>query len=65
MDKQKAFDEYNLIDMMFESENIDTFKFLWGKDKDAKNGANFCTCANGSKVMKVLVVTKDILKTRL
>ncbi len=33
---QKAFDEHDLIDMMFESTDIDTFKLLWGKDKDAK-----------------------------
>ena len=33
---QKAFDEYDLIDMMFEGTDIDTFKLLWGKDKDAK-----------------------------
>ena len=36
MDMQKAFDEHDLIDMMFESTDIDTFKLLWGKDKDAK-----------------------------
>ena len=34
---QKAFDEHDLIDMMFESTDIDTFKLLWGKDPDAKN----------------------------
>ena len=33
---QKAFDEHDLIDMMFESTDIDTFKLLWGKDKDTK-----------------------------
>lgn len=33
---QKAFDEPDLIDMMFESTDIDTFKLLLGKDKDAK-----------------------------
>ena len=33
---QKAFDEYDLIYMMFESTDIDTFKLLWAKDKDAK-----------------------------
>ena len=33
---QKAFDEDDLIDMMFEGTDIDTFKLLWGKDKDAK-----------------------------
>jgi len=36
MDMQKAFDEHDLIDMMFESTDIDTFKLLWGKDKDVK-----------------------------
>ena len=36
MDMQKAFDEYDLIYMMFESTDIDTFKLLWAKDKDAK-----------------------------
>ncbi|MBQ3057552.1 MAG: hypothetical protein IJD00_01215 [Clostridia bacterium] len=36
MDMRKAFDEHDLIDMMFESTDIDTFKLLWGKDKDAK-----------------------------
>ena len=36
MDMQKAFDEHDLIDMMFKSTDIDTFKLLWGKDKDAK-----------------------------
>ena len=36
MDMEKAFDEHDLIDMMFESTDIDTFKLLWGKDKDAK-----------------------------
>lgn len=30
MDMQKAFDEHDLIDMMFESTDIDTFKLLWG-----------------------------------
>ncbi len=33
---QKAFDEHDLIDMMFESTDIDTFKLLQGKDKAAK-----------------------------
>lgn len=36
MDMQKAFDEHDLIDMMFESTDIDTFKLLWRKDKNAK-----------------------------
>ena len=36
MDMQKAFDEHDLIDMMFESTDIDTFKLLWGKDNDVK-----------------------------
>ena len=31
MDMQKAFDEHDLIDMMLESTDIDTFKFLWSK----------------------------------
>lgn len=30
------FDRDDLVDMMFESESIDTFKSLWDKDKDAK-----------------------------
>ena len=34
MNTQKKFDEYTLIDMMFDSESIDTFKSLWDKDKD-------------------------------
>lgn len=33
MDMQKAFDGYDLIDMMFDSEGLDTFKALWEKDK--------------------------------
>ena len=33
---QKAFDEHDLIDMMFESTDIDTFKLLWDNDNDAK-----------------------------
>ena len=36
MDMQKAFDEHDLIDMMFESTDIDTFKLLWDNDNDAK-----------------------------
>lgn len=36
MDIQKAFDEHDLIDMMFESTDIDTFKLLWDNDNDAK-----------------------------
>lgn len=28
------FDEYDLIDMMFDSESIETFKSLWEKDKE-------------------------------
>ena len=36
MDMQKTFDEHDLIDMMFESADIDAFKFLWDKDKGAK-----------------------------
>ena len=36
MDIKKAFDEYDLIDMMYESADIDTFKLLWDKDNDAK-----------------------------
>ena len=36
MDMQKAFDEHDLIDMMFESTDIDTFKLLWSNDNDAK-----------------------------
>ena len=36
MDMQKAFDEYDLIDMMFESTDIDTFKLLFENDKDPK-----------------------------
>ena len=30
------FDEHDLIEMMFESTDIDAFKLLWSKDKDAK-----------------------------
>ena len=30
------FDGHDLIDMMFESTDIDAFKLLWSKDKDAK-----------------------------
>ena len=33
---QKAFDEHDLIDMMFKSESIDTFKSMWEKDSDLK-----------------------------
>ena len=33
---KKAFDEHDLIDMMFERADIDAFKSLWEKDKDAK-----------------------------
>ena len=33
---QKAFDEHDLIDMMFESTDIDTFKLLLDNDNDAK-----------------------------
>jgi len=36
MDIQKAFDEHDLIDIMFESTDIDTFKLLWDNDNDAK-----------------------------
>ena len=36
MDIQTAFDEHELIDMMFESTDIDTFKLLWDNDNDAK-----------------------------
>ena len=36
MDMHKAFDEHDLIDMMFESTDIDTFKLLWDNDNDAK-----------------------------
>ena len=28
------FDEYDLIDMMFDSESIETFKSLWEKNKE-------------------------------
>ncbi len=36
MDVQEVFDEYDLIDMMFESTEIGAFRLLWDKDKDAK-----------------------------
>lgn len=41
MDIQKAFDERDLIDMMFESTDIDTFKLLWDNDNDAKMERTF------------------------
>lgn len=30
----ESFDEYDLIDMMYDSEDIETFKSLWQQDKD-------------------------------
>lgn len=36
MNMRKTFDEHDLIDMMFESTDIDTFKLLWNNDNDAK-----------------------------
>ncbi len=33
MDMKKDFNAHTLIDMMFGSESIDTFKSLWDKDK--------------------------------
>ena len=36
MNTQKSFNEDRLIDMMFESTDIDAFKSLWDKNKDAK-----------------------------
>lgn len=36
MDMQKTFDKHNLIDMMYESIDIDIFKSLWDKDKDTE-----------------------------
>ena len=47
MDMQKAFDEHDLIDMMFESIDINIFKLLWYKDKDAKKWSRLlhsCYC---------------------
>ena len=35
-DMQKTFDEHDLISMMFERADIDAFKLLWDKDKDAE-----------------------------
>lgn len=47
MEVQKEFDEYTLIDMMFESSSIDSFKQLWYKDNDAKKWGellHMCYC---------------------
>lgn len=47
MDMKKAFDEHDLVDMMFESENINSFKSLWDKDKDAEKWGHLlhmCYC---------------------
>lgn len=33
MNMLESFDGYDLIDLMFDSESIDTFKSLWDKDK--------------------------------
>ena len=33
---KKTFDEYTLIDMMFDSECVDKFKSLWDENKDAE-----------------------------
>ena len=32
----KTFNENMLVDMMFKGSGIDSFKYLWDKDKDAK-----------------------------
>lgn len=43
----KDFDEYTLIDMMFDSLSIDCFKSLWDIDKDAEKWGNLldmCYC---------------------
>lgn len=40
-------DEYALIDMMFDSSNIDSFKALWEQDKDAEKWGHLlhmCYC---------------------
>ena len=36
MNMPENFDEHDLIDMMFDSESIGTFKSLWDKDKGLK-----------------------------
>lgn len=47
MDKQTGFDEYTLIDMMFDNSSIDSFKQLWDEDKDAEKWGellHLCYC---------------------
>jgi hypothetical protein len=36
MENKKKLDEHTLIDMMFKSTDIETFKKLWAEEKDAE-----------------------------
>lgn len=47
MEKDKEINEYTLISRMFDNSNIESFKFLWDKDKDAEKWGRFlhmCYC---------------------
>ncbi len=44
---EKDFNEYTLIDMMFENSNIEDFKNLWNRDRDTKKWGrllSMCYC---------------------
>lgn len=47
MNMKKNFDEYTLIDMMFDGSSVDHFKSLWDEDKDTEKWGSLlhmCYC---------------------